>query len=391
MAAEPLWKKVDFDSLPGVPCPCGSAKRAFADVTDYPATVHVTEISADAKLHYHRRQTETYYILECDADARLQLDQDVIAVKPGTCVMIPPNVRHRAIGRMKIMNIVIPKFDVADEFLEADASVRWPVQEVAIGNQSLRLVDQGNGIPLVCLHGFPLNHTMWHEQIAGLSDRFRVIAPDLRGFGHSRCDFSATDELSMEQLADDVARMLDALSINEPIVLCGLSMGGYVAWQFWKKYASRLRGLVLCDTRAVADTSDGVANRHRLASMVLENGPTVVSSAMLPNLLATTTNTNRPDIVSLLRETIHETPAKTIAAALRGLARRPDVRSWLPQINVPSLLIVGEEDKISTVAEMREMCAAIPGAQIVVVPDSGHMAPLENPSVVNAAIRDFVR
>ena len=245
----------------------------------------------------------------------------------------------------------------------------------------------GSGLPVMLVHGFPLDHSMWRYQVADLAADFQLIVPDLRGFGRSG---PARGMMKMEDFADDLVQLLDCLKV-ERAVFAGLSMGGYVAWQFWKKYASRLRGLVLCDTRAVADTSDGVANRHRLASMVLENGPTVVSSAMLPNLLATTTNTNRPDIVSLLRETIHETPAKTIAAALRGLARRPDVRSWLPQINVPSLLIVGEEDKISTVAEMREMCAAIPGAQIVVVPDSGHMAPLENPSVVNAAIRDFVR
>ncbi len=114
------WKVVDFDAIPGVPCPCGTAKRAFADVPDYPATVHVTQIATDAKLHYHKRQTETYFILECDADAQMQLDEEFIALKPGMCVLIPPGVRHRAIGSMKIINIVIPKFDPADEFLDGE-------------------------------------------------------------------------------------------------------------------------------------------------------------------------------------------------------------------------------------------------------------------------------
>lgn len=110
------WKVVDFENIPGVPCPCGTAKRAFADVPEYAATVHVTQIAIDAKLHYHKKQTETYFILSCEPDAKMQLDDEIIDLKPGMCVLIPPGVRHRAIGAMKIINIVIPKFDPADEF-----------------------------------------------------------------------------------------------------------------------------------------------------------------------------------------------------------------------------------------------------------------------------------
>ena len=107
---------VDFAQLPGTPCPCGTARRAFADIAEYPGTVHVTSISADAELHYHKRLTETYYFLECQPDARMQLDDEIVPVKPGMCVMIPPGVRHRALGRMTVLNIVFPKFDPADEF-----------------------------------------------------------------------------------------------------------------------------------------------------------------------------------------------------------------------------------------------------------------------------------
>lgn len=112
------YRVIDFAELPGVPCPCGTARRAFADVPEFPATVHVTEISADALVHYHKRLTETYYFLECGADARMQLDDDVLRVKPGMCVMIPPGVRHRAIGKMKVLIIATPKFDPSDEFVE---------------------------------------------------------------------------------------------------------------------------------------------------------------------------------------------------------------------------------------------------------------------------------
>lgn len=112
------YQIVKFSEIPGVPCPCGTARRAFADVPDYPGTIHVTEISADAKRHYHKRLTETYYFLECDQDARMELDDEQIPVEPGHCIMIPPGVRHRAIGQMKVLIVVFPKFDPADEWLD---------------------------------------------------------------------------------------------------------------------------------------------------------------------------------------------------------------------------------------------------------------------------------
>ena len=115
---ERQYRIVDFAEIPGVPCPCGTARRAFADVPEFPATVHVTSISVDAQLHYHKRLTETYYVLECGAGARMQLDSEIVPVKPGTCIMIPPGVRHRAIGEMKVLIIALPKFDPADEWFD---------------------------------------------------------------------------------------------------------------------------------------------------------------------------------------------------------------------------------------------------------------------------------
>jgi len=112
------YRIVNFTELPGVPCPCGIARRAFADVEEYPGTMHLTEISVDAKLHYHKSLTETYYFLECDDDARMQLDDDIVPVKQGMCILIPPGVKHRAIGKMKVLIVVFPKFDPADEWIE---------------------------------------------------------------------------------------------------------------------------------------------------------------------------------------------------------------------------------------------------------------------------------
>ena len=112
------YELVDFAQLPGVPCPCGTARRALADVPDFPGTIHVTEISENARLHYHRGLTETYYVLECESDARLQLDDEELPVKPGVCVLIRPGTRHRAVGRMKVLIVVFPKFDPADEWFD---------------------------------------------------------------------------------------------------------------------------------------------------------------------------------------------------------------------------------------------------------------------------------
>jgi hypothetical protein len=112
------YRVVDFAELPGVPCPCGTARRAFADVPSYPGTIHVTEIREDAALHYHKRLTETYYFLECGPDASMELDGDRVPVRPGMCVLIPPGVRHRAVGKMRVLIVVFPKFDPADEWLD---------------------------------------------------------------------------------------------------------------------------------------------------------------------------------------------------------------------------------------------------------------------------------
>ena len=261
------------------------------------------------------------------------------------------------------------------------------MKSINVNGIRLNVLEEGSGLPLVFVHGFPMSHEMWSAQTSALRDRFRVIAPDLRGFGDSP---DASDVVTMEQFADDLAQMLEQLGISEPIVLCGLSMGGYVAWQFVRKYPDKLRGLVLCDTRAVADSTDGVAHRLRLAQMVLEKGAAVVASAMLPNLFAAQTPQTQPSVVESLRRVILNSSPRAIAAALRGMAERPDVRSWLPQINVPSLLIVGVEDKISTVSEMREIAAALPNSTLVEIADAGHRAPLENPTAVNQALLTFL-
>jgi len=259
------------------------------------------------------------------------------------------------------------------------------MNRVTVGANSLNVIDiPGPGIPLLFVHGFPLDHSMWQPQIEFFGERQRVIVPDLRGFGQSA---PAGDTVTMEQFADDLAGLLDALHVTEKIVFVGLSMGGYIGWQFWKKYSARLAGLIQCDTRAIADTAEAAANRRQLAERVLREGSGCVAEAMLPKLFS-------PGVASTTlaqtRQVMLHNPPAGIAAALRGMAVRPDVTDWLPQIELPTLLVVGESDVISPPAEMEGLAEVIPDAAWLVVPQAGHMAPLENPKVFNEAVEEFL-
>jgi pimeloyl-ACP methyl ester carboxylesterase len=252
-------------------------------------------------------------------------------------------------------------------------------------------VDEGTGPPVLLVHGFPLDHTMWEAQVAELRNRVRVIAPDLRGFGQTPlAPGDAQRGASMEAYADDLAELLDSIGIGEPVVLVGFSMGGYVAWQFARQHTERMRGLVQCDTRARADTEEARAGRLKMAENVAAWGSGRVAEMMGPKLLAPATFERRPEVVAAVRRVVERTSPEGIAAAQRGMAARPDVTSWLPTIEVPTLVLVGEFDAISPPAEMREIAAAIPGAEFVVVPRAGHMTTMEEPQAVNEALLRFI-
>lgn len=258
---------------------------------------------------------------------------------------------------------------------------------VDAGGNALNVHEEGEGRPLVLVHGFPLDHTMWRSQIETFATTHRVIAPDLRGFGRSG---PAGGVVTMEQFADDLAAMLDALGIDEPISLCGLSMGGYVALQFAHKHPGRLRDLILCDTRSAADSPEAAEGRKKLAAQALAEGADVVARAMLPKLFSDSTRNKHPELVESMRQVILATAPATIAAAALGMATRPDVTEWLADIRVPTLVIVGEHDVITPVSEMRGLVDAIPDSVWVEVPEAGHMSPLENPEVVNTSMQEFL-
>ncbi len=261
------------------------------------------------------------------------------------------------------------------------------LSQFSIGPHSLQVRQQGAGTPVLFVHGFPLDHQMWNEQFSVLGRSFRLIAPDLRGFGGSSI---ASGTVRMEDYADDLANLLDAMAIREPIVICALSMGGYIAFQFALKYRAKLRGLVLCDTRSAADKPEAAAGRLKTADQVLAEGPTALADGMIPKLFGPAALKDQPEIVAQTRQIILKTSREGIAAALRGMAERPDVTSALPNLDVPALLICGSEDVITPAKEMATVAAALPNARFVEIQGAGHMSPLEAPAEVNLALTEFL-
>ncbi|MGA2797049.1 MAG: alpha/beta fold hydrolase [Thermoguttaceae bacterium] len=256
----------------------------------------------------------------------------------------------------------------------------------SLNGTNLSFVDRGAGAAILFVHGFPLDHSMWDGQIEALSARYRVIAPDLRGFGQSGVSEGV---VTMDQFAGDLAALFDFSGIDK-VILCSLSMGGYIALEFWRKYAKRLRALILCDTRVVSDAPEAAANRFVVAERVLREGSNTVADAMIPKLFDPITLEKRPDLVEKIKQVINRTDPRGIAAAARGMAQRADFTADLPRIGCPALVIVGHSDAISPAAEMQAFSKAIPNAEFKIIPQAGHMAPLEQPQAVNAAIERFL-
>ena len=262
------------------------------------------------------------------------------------------------------------------------------MKSIQLSKSKLNVLERGSGgIPILFVHGFPLDHTMWRRQIDFFQEHERVIVPDLRGFGRS--DVS-TGTMTMEQYADDLAEMLEAMNVQEPVIFCGLSMGGYIGWQFWKRHRRRLRALVQCDTRAVADTPEASANRLKVAGRVVTEGTAFLAEAMLPKLFSPVTVKEQPEMVEAMRQVMLNAPPEGVAAASRGMAVREDFTAQLEKIDVPTLIVVGDHDEIAPSAEMQTIADAIPDAVWLQIPYAGHMSPLEDPAVFNDALAEFI-
>lgn len=248
--------------------------------------------------------------------------------------------------------------------------------------------DKGSGPPIVLLHGFPFNRSIWDEQVAVLTDRYRVITPDLRGMGETPLPADCASE--MTDMARDVAALLDQLEIRR-VVIGGLSMGGYVAFAFYRLFPLRTRGLILADTRPQADTEEGRAIRLQQVERVKKGGMAGISEVLLEKLFSAKTVQHRPELVSRIREMILSTSPEGAAAALIGMAARMDHSYLLPQVLCPALIVVGSEDKIVSVSDAELMHREIRGSHLTVIEDAGHVSNLESPDEFNTALLEFLR
>ncbi len=252
----------------------------------------------------------------------------------------------------------------------------------------LHVREVGSGPAVVLLHAFPLSSAMWADQRESLAGVVRVVTPDLRGFGGS--ELPADDEPSLDLMADDVARVLDRLELDT-VVLGGLSMGGYVSMAFLRRHPSRVRALVLADTKAGADPAPAGDNRRRIADVLeAERSTRVLVDEVLPALCGATTKQSRPLVHGRVRALVEGTPPAAAAWAQRAMAARPDSTATLREVSVPALVVVGDEDELSPVANAEEMVTALPDARLVVVPGAGHLTAVEAPEAFDKALRGFL-
>ncbi|MFF5260864.1 alpha/beta fold hydrolase [Actinomadura viridis] len=246
--------------------------------------------------------------------------------------------------------------------------------------------DVGAGTPLVLLHAFPLSSAMWLAQREGLAGRFRVITPDLRGFGGSRL---GDDPPSIDHMADDVALLFHRLGLDGAVV-AGLSMGGYVAMALCRRHPDLVLGLVLASTKASADTEQARRNRLRQADALDRDGDLdVLLDEVLPNLVGPTTLRQRALVYGRVRGLVQATPAPAAAWAQRAMAGRPASFDTLRGLTVPALVVSGDEDALSTAEDARAMVEALPDAEPVVIPQAGHLCAIEQPDLFNRAVGEF--
>lgn len=254
-------------------------------------------------------------------------------------------------------------------------------------NEHIGFDAAGHGKPLVFLHAFPLNRAMWAEQVDEFSSDYYVIAMDARGMGESVA-FDAAP--AMETIARDLEQLLRYLKIEQPIALCGLSMGGYAAMAFAGLFPEKLCALILADTRPDADSEEARANRATMIEVAKEQGSSAVAEKMMPKLLGDTTRAEKPEVVGLVQNLAAQQKGEGLAQALEALRDRPDSTELLQSLNVPTLVITGEEDSITSPEIMGRMAQSMPRAQHVVIPKAGHLANLEQPREFNWVVREFL-
>lgn len=265
-------------------------------------------------------------------------------------------------------------------------------QYVHVGDRTIAYFDSAAGLAAantaVLIHGFPLAASMWEPQLKAVPPDWRFIAPDLRGFGGSTIERDG-ESPSMDDYAADVIDLLRELRLPS-VVVGGCSMGGYAAFAVLRKSPGVIRALVLADTRGGADSPEGRANRRGMLAMVDREGAPGVAREMMPKLLGKTTLEDRADVESGVRRLIKQQSPEAIRGAIRRMLERPDSFESLARAAMPALVVVGEEDTLTPVDESRKLVAALPNAELAVVPHAGHLANLEQPDAFNAVLKAFL-
>jgi pimeloyl-ACP methyl ester carboxylesterase len=254
--------------------------------------------------------------------------------------------------------------------------------KVQLQSGTLNYIDEGSGPPILLIHAFPLDHTMWEPQIGPLSKGYRVIAPDIRGFGESL----PASPWTIEEMAGDLDEFLGKLDVADCVV-AGVSMGGYIALPFWTKYPKRVRKLVLANTRARADNEAEKAARNDMIATIQQQGASILPDRMSARLLKPNPP---PEIARRVRSMIDKVDAAAAIYAVTAMRDRPDSSSILHRVDCPTMVVSGENDVIIRLEDARATADAISRARFVQIPESGHLSNLENPTEFNRALFDFL-
>jgi 3-oxoadipate enol-lactonase len=256
---------------------------------------------------------------------------------------------------------------------------------VELGTRGVAYDDAGEGRPVLFVHGFPHHRKLWTPQLRALAGHSRGIAPDLPGFGES----DMPEKFSIDGWANGLARLLDALDIERAII-AGLSMGGYVTLAFWRLHRERVVALVLADTRAGADSEEGKQKRRETIELARRDGPTAVARTLLPGMVGKSTREREPSVVAMMRAMLESASVDSVVGASEAMMNRPDATSLLPTIDVPTLIIVGDEDVLTPPKESHAMHAAIAGSRLEVIPGAGHVSNVERPAAFNQVLSEFI-
>ena len=244
--------------------------------------------------------------------------------------------------------------------------------------------DIGTGLPVVFIHGFPHDRTLWTSQVGTLAVPTRAIACDLRGFGDSGGAAVAIDDY-----AADIAALVHGLGIVRAVV-AGLSMGGYVALALWRREPTLLRALALCDTRAGADDDAGRARRDEQIAFATARGSAAMADQLIQGMLGKSTREQRPEVAERVHAMLSRAPVPAMVGALTAMRDRPDATATLATITVPTLIVVGDEDVLTPAAESRAMHAAIAGSRLEIVSGAGHLSNVERPAAFNHVLGEFL-